>query len=154
MSRTRTAASDPTAQTYLGFEKIDQLLDALTNIGLREASMIALRYGIDDGQPKTLREIGYIYGVSRKRVAEIISRGIADLRNPPTIPPHWRAGQNFYSFTILADNRDWCLHCRKVALVPKNESNGARAGRARRYCSDACRQAAYRTRKALADGTQ
>ena len=44
--------------------------------------MISMRYGLDGGQPKTLDEIGTVYGVTRERIRQIESKTMARLRHP------------------------------------------------------------------------
>jgi RNA polymerase primary sigma factor len=60
-------------------EKINEILDTLAD---REAGVVRARYGLDDGQPKTLDEIGKIYGVTRERIRQIESKTMSKLRHP------------------------------------------------------------------------
>ena len=48
----------------------------------REAGVISMRYGLAGGQPKTLDEIGTVYGVTRERIRQIESKTMAKLRHP------------------------------------------------------------------------
>ena len=48
----------------------------------REAGIIALRYGLIDGIPKTLDEIGKVYGVTRERIRQIEAKAMGKLRHP------------------------------------------------------------------------
>ena len=59
--------------------RIDEVLAELKE---REAAIIRLRYGIDDGKPKTLEEVGQIFGVTRERIRQIESKALRKLRNP------------------------------------------------------------------------
>ncbi|MDO5724324.1 MAG: RNA polymerase sigma factor [Flaviflexus sp.] len=60
-------------------EQIHQVLDTLSE---REAGVITMRFGINDGQPKTLDEIGRKYGVTRERIRQIESKTMSKLRHP------------------------------------------------------------------------
>ena len=48
----------------------------------REQQVIRLRFGLDDGQPRTLDEIGQVYGVTRERIRQIESKTMSKLRHP------------------------------------------------------------------------
>jgi RNA polymerase primary sigma factor len=56
------------------------LRDALAELPARERKVLELRFGLDDDQPKTLREIGEVMGLSRERVRQIESRALNKLR--------------------------------------------------------------------------
>jgi RNA polymerase primary sigma factor len=60
----------------------DQLQSMLATLSEREAGIVRLRFGLVDGQPRTLEEIGQVYGVSRERIRQIESRTMAKLRHP------------------------------------------------------------------------
>jgi len=60
----------------------EQLHSVLGTLSEREAGVVSLRYGLADGQPKTLDEIGTLYGVSRERIRQIESRAMSKLRRP------------------------------------------------------------------------
>ena len=60
----------------------DQLRSALGTLSAREAGVIRLRFGLTDGRPRTLGEIGQVYGVTRERIRQIESRTMTKLRNP------------------------------------------------------------------------
>ena len=59
-----------------------QLQSALATLPEREANVIRLRFGLTDGQPHTLDEIGRLHGVTRERVRQIETKTIAKLRHP------------------------------------------------------------------------
>jgi len=61
---------------------IDQLAQVLYTITEREEGVLRYRYGMIDGEPKTLEEIGIKYGVTRERIRQIESKSIAKLRHP------------------------------------------------------------------------
>jgi RNA polymerase primary sigma factor len=60
----------------------NQLQSVLATLSAREAGVVRLRFGLTDGQPRTLAEIGQIYGVSRERVRQIESKTMSKLRQP------------------------------------------------------------------------
>ncbi|WP_124054918.1 RNA polymerase sigma factor [Arcanobacterium ihumii] len=60
-------------------EQLHQVLDTLSE---REAGVVAMRFGLTDGQPKTLDEIGKVYGVTRERIRQIESKTMSKLRHP------------------------------------------------------------------------
>ncbi len=60
----------------------DQLQGVLGSLEEREANVIAMRYGLTDGQPRTLDEIGQMYGLSRERIRQIEKQTLAKLRHP------------------------------------------------------------------------
>lgn len=60
----------------------DQLQDVLDTLSEREAGVVRLRFGLTDGQPRTLDEIGQVYGVTRERIRQIESKAMSKLRHP------------------------------------------------------------------------
>jgi RNA polymerase primary sigma factor len=60
-------------------EQLNSVLDTLSE---REAGVVAMRFGLTDGQPKTLDEIGKVYGVTRERIRQIESKTMSKLRHP------------------------------------------------------------------------
>jgi RNA polymerase primary sigma factor len=60
----------------------EQLHSVLGTLSEREAGVMSLRFGLADGQPKTLDEIGTVYGVSRERIRQIESKAMYRLRHP------------------------------------------------------------------------
>ncbi|MDH4171085.1 MAG: RNA polymerase sigma factor RpoD [Acidimicrobiia bacterium] len=58
------------------------VLDALDELNDREKEVVRLRFGLDDGRPRTLEEVGRIYGVTRERIRQIESKTLAKLRHP------------------------------------------------------------------------
>jgi RNA polymerase primary sigma factor len=58
------------------------LREAMDDLSEREQSVMSLRFGLDDGKPKSLEEVGRIFGVTRERVRQIESRTLAKLRTP------------------------------------------------------------------------
>lgn len=60
----------------------DQLGDVLETLSEREAGVVRLRFGLTDGMPRTLDEIGQVYGVTRERIRQIESKTMSKLRHP------------------------------------------------------------------------
>ncbi len=60
----------------------EQLHSVLDTLSEREAGVVAMRFGLTDGQPKTLDEIGKVYGVTRERIRQIESKTLSKLRHP------------------------------------------------------------------------
>jgi len=73
----RIAGEQPNAEVHA-------VLDTLTE---REAGVIAMRFGLDDGEEKTLDAIGKVYGVTRERIRQIESKTMALLKEPSTSRP-------------------------------------------------------------------
>ena len=60
----------------------EQLHNVLDTLSEREAGVVSMRFGLGDGQPKTLDEIGKVYGVTRERIRQIESKTMSKLRHP------------------------------------------------------------------------
>jgi RNA polymerase primary sigma factor len=60
----------------------EQLHSVLDTLSEREAGVVSMRFGLADGQPKTLDEIGKVYGVTRERIRQIESKTMLKLRHP------------------------------------------------------------------------
>ena len=60
-------------------EELHKVLDTMSD---REAGVVKMRFGLTDGQPKTLDEIGKVYGVTRERIRQIESKTMSKLRHP------------------------------------------------------------------------
>ncbi|HYO20158.1 MAG TPA: RNA polymerase sigma factor [Dermatophilaceae bacterium] len=60
----------------------EQLHSVLDTLSEREAGVVSMRFGLSDGQPKTLDEIGKVYGVTRERIRQIESKTMSKLRHP------------------------------------------------------------------------
>ena len=70
--------SDSVASTMLK----EQLLGVLDTLTPREEKVIRLRYGIDDGKPRTLEEVGREFNVTRERIRQIEAKALRKLRHP------------------------------------------------------------------------
>ncbi|MFC9435496.1 sigma-70 family RNA polymerase sigma factor [Nocardia sp. NPDC057030] len=77
-------APDP-AETALATLTRRRLAEVLAGLSDREARVIALRFGLDGGDPKTLDEVGKAYGFSRERARQIEAKGMARLRRPGSV---------------------------------------------------------------------
>ncbi|MCD7885895.1 MAG: RNA polymerase sigma factor RpoD [Lachnospiraceae bacterium] len=60
----------------------EQLLDALSTLTLREQRVLSLRFGLEDGQPRTLEEVGREFNVTRERIRQIEAKALRKLRHP------------------------------------------------------------------------
>ena len=65
-------------------EQLHRVLDTLSE---REAGVVSMRFGLGDGQPKTLDEIGKVYGVTRERIRQIEAKALRKLRQPSRSKP-------------------------------------------------------------------
>jgi len=72
------APSDAAAYELLK-EQLESVLDTLTD---REENVLRLRFGLDDGRPRTLEEVGGVFGVTRERIRQIEAKGLRKLRHP------------------------------------------------------------------------
>jgi RNA polymerase primary sigma factor len=75
----------------------EHLYSVLGTLSEREAAVISMRYGLTDGEPRTLEEIGRVYGLTRERIAHIHSMTIAKLRHPSRS----RVLQNYLDLEVL-----------------------------------------------------
>jgi RNA polymerase primary sigma factor len=60
----------------------EQLHDVLTTLSEREAAVVKMRFGLTDGEPKTLDQIGHEFGLTRERIRQIESKTLSKLRHP------------------------------------------------------------------------
>jgi len=67
------------ATSQLLREQVDRVLDSLEG---REQRVIRLRFGLDDGRPRTLEEVGNEFGLTRERIRQIESMALRKLRHP------------------------------------------------------------------------
>jgi RNA polymerase primary sigma factor len=72
------APAESVAQTMLT-EEIGDILDQLTP---REARILRLRYGLQDGESRTLKEVGEMFGLSRERIRQLEKEALRKLRHP------------------------------------------------------------------------
>ena len=140
---------------------------AMDGLSPQEAGVLSLRFGITDGEPKTLDEIGKVNGVTRERIRQIESRGMAKLRE---VAGDAGLGDftdlDFQTLGALLGKRPepGLIKCerhggwREDNLHPSRVCQGCdcslpfvpwfdRHGRTQRYCTNSCKQAAYRRRK-------
>ncbi|MFH1846166.1 MAG: RNA polymerase sigma factor RpoD [Candidatus Omnitrophota bacterium] len=76
----KSAVSPANATAYAMLkEQMDEVLETLTD---RERKVLTLRFGIGDGYPRTLEEVGKIFSVTRERVRQIEAKALKKLRHP------------------------------------------------------------------------
>jgi len=94
----------------------EQMHSVLGTLSEREAGIVSMRFGLTDGQPKTLDEIGKVYGVTRERIRQIESKTMSKLRHPSCIrePAGSRAGNESGAGSALPRSRG-CLVLVSVA---------------------------------------
>ena len=92
----------------------DQLQSVLETLSEREAGVVRLRFGLTDGQPRTLDEIGQVYGVTRERIRQIESKTMSKLRHPAARRSCATTWTENPAHTTFAD----CERCRTVATDP------------------------------------
>ncbi|GAA0948621.1 hypothetical protein GCM10009554_46420 [Kribbella koreensis] len=175
MKRRGQSPSDPTARRAYPEEALELLLEVLKTLSPRELGVVTMRFGLASARPRTQEEIGRVYGVTCVRIRQIESKTMSKLRSGAEgkvlfspedfgrMPEHIReramrrvreeldlgsAGQDPL---VYCDRHGWTdpdysslqvcksCPCRTTATVWN--------GRPRDYCSDACRQAAYRARQ-------
>lgn len=73
-----TSPAEHTAQTLLK-EQLEEVLDTLTD---REENVLRLRFGLDDGNVRTLEQVGKVFGVTRERIRQIEAKALRKLRHP------------------------------------------------------------------------
>ena len=76
-----TTIAEPVQSAY-GVMLKEQLLAVINGLTPREQKVIRLRYGIDDGKPRTLEEVGREFKVTRERIRQIEAKALRKLRNP------------------------------------------------------------------------
>lgn len=76
---TQAVAPQEAASDSMLREQLNQVLDSLAD---RERKVIKLRFGLEDGHPRTLEEVGREFGVTRERIRQIESKTLAKLRHP------------------------------------------------------------------------
>jgi hypothetical protein len=176
MTRRRASPADPTGDRAYPELALEILLAVLDSLPEREARVIALRFGLLDGQPKTLDEIGRVYGVSRERIRRIESKTMTKLRHRSRsqvllpledyvqMPEHIRERmmrqiREQFGEPIGSVGQDPLIYCDKHGWTDPDYASRQVCkccpcpvgpvwqGRPRAYCSDACRQTAYRARQ-------
>ena len=60
----------------------EQLSEVLKTLTRREAKVLSLRFGLEDGHPRTLEEVGSAFGVTRERIRQIEAKALRKLRHP------------------------------------------------------------------------
>ena len=63
----------------------DQLIEVIKSLTEREQKVILLRFGLEDGKPRTLEEVGKVFGITRERIRQIEAKALRKLRNPSKV---------------------------------------------------------------------
>jgi hypothetical protein len=82
VSRPRGLLRDPVARAATARDVFEILAASLDTLSERERAVIGMRFGLIDGQPMTLDEIGKVYGVTRERIRQIEAKTMSRLRHP------------------------------------------------------------------------
>jgi hypothetical protein len=152
----RRSGNDPTGSKGTVPLYEEEFARALSRLSERDRGVIRMRSGLRDGLPRTLQEVALVYGVSPERIRQIEARAVATLRQfvsdehisiflrwrqeaawpmpAESVPPSWC---DQHGWTVRGTAPTACANC--PCWLPSR-----RTGRPRRYCSDACRQAASR----------
>jgi RNA polymerase primary sigma factor len=75
------SAEDPSNRTAFGLLKA-KLIDVLTSLSERERQVLELRFGLSDGYPRTLEEVGKQFRVTRERIRQIEAKALRKIRHP------------------------------------------------------------------------
>ncbi len=76
--RNAVAPGDAVTRTLL----VEAVREVLGDLGKREQEVVRMRFGLDDGQPRTLKEVGKAFGVTRERIRQIEAKTLTKLRHP------------------------------------------------------------------------
>ena len=76
------ATAEAPAESAARLMLLATLEETLAELGEREREVVRMRFGLDDGQPRTLEEVGRHFGVTRERIRQIESKTLAKLRSP------------------------------------------------------------------------
>jgi hypothetical protein len=171
VTRRRSTLPDPTGQRATSDEYVRQLRGMLDGLSERETSFLSYRFGLLDGRPRSLNEVGRLFGISHSQARLLESATMSKLRHPSRLMHLCDFLEGFVGIPervrarllgtldaeprplVHCDRHGWSdpgpdpteepVRCRgcPCALTPRRE------GRRREYCSDACRQAVYRRRR-------
>lgn len=134
------ADSEPSRHA-LAVTLTEDIGQALKTLSTRERQVLLRSYGLMAAPRGTLDEIAYELGLPSENVRRIRSSAQAKISSGPygvLLKDHYLDG------TEPAEDTDYVRRCRRRVCGAPLEEKGS--GRPRRYCSNACRQAAYRTR--------
>lgn len=164
---------DPTEAAALTASLVADLNAATALLSERDRLVIIKRFGLSDGEPRTLGELAAELGVSKSRIREIEANALSRLRHPyrsrrlrdhldddlpdrvlreylaDTIATHALHAADQQGDLVFCDRHGWTMggHSSPTcANCPCAIGSRDGAGRPRRYCSSRCRQASYRLR--------
>jgi DNA-binding CsgD family transcriptional regulator len=159
--RPPAAFHDPTGRSAFRGQ-IAQGVDAILSAAVlteRETTIVRLRFGLEDGTPRTLDEIGRMYSVTRARIADLERGAFTKLRASELIAPlrdlldddvpRARGDRATGQLIQCPQHRTWYFQEDGRPAVPTCGSCACAlprmwSGRPRKYCSDACRQQGHR----------
>lgn len=154
MSRRCVLSKDPTSKAALGFEGIELIHSILDTLTEPEAMITAEFFGLSDGGPLACMKVCIQYGLDGAGATALLEGVLSKLRHPSrkSVLGVWENGilVDTVSTRLLPDLFErpiLCLQCHKVPIDMRDDSESPKGGRQRKYCSNACRQEAYRARK-------
>ncbi|HKX72992.1 MAG TPA: sigma-70 family RNA polymerase sigma factor [Candidatus Saccharimonadales bacterium] len=100
--------------------RVDVIAEALGTLSEREAGVIRLRFGLTDGVERTLDEVGMVYGITRERVRQILTKTLDKLRHPAR-------SRNLEPFLNLDVSVEAPVHTRTFPVLKTERVLGARA---------------------------
>jgi RNA polymerase primary sigma factor len=97
------SAEDPSSRTAFGLLKA-KLVDVLTSLSERERQVLELRFGLSDGYPRTLEEVGKQFRVTRERIRQIEAKALRKIRHPTRLrqlqgSSKWKGSTTIFSKT-------------------------------------------------------
>ena len=159
MSRVRGGGfRDPVGTSVERVAAAEALARAIKALSPREAQILMQRFGLIDGEPKTLDELGLINGVTRERIRQIEEKALKKLSHPDVAaaldgfqdtPRAAPLGGRASSGAFFQQVEALRARAADVQRCPTCDSRvyDFGLGRPPTYCSNACRQAAYRARR-------
>ena len=75
--------NDPAPQDAASYSMLkEQLFEVLHTLTPREENVLKLRFGLEDGRPRTLEEVGKVFSITRERIRQIEAKALRKLRHP------------------------------------------------------------------------
>lgn len=176
MSRSRGRLQDPVARAATAPLVAEALRAMLETVSKREAMIVSLFFGLEDGRPRSFDEIGLMYGVTDSRIEQILRKALSTVRHPSRSRGLLYLDDDGLPTAVMAFLRGEVkeqrplLHCHRhgwidpdavppanywweLTVLPRFCSmcpcplSTATGGRPANYCDSNCRQAAHRFRQ-------